>query len=56
MDGGWQLGEPRPCSECGEPVRTVSISFVAAFHLRCLVRRWEQFERDAALPARGAKL
>lgn len=43
MDSGWQVDEALPCCECGRPARTVSFSFEGAFHLRCLVRFWEEF-------------
>lgn len=46
MEGLEELGEAYPCAGCGQPVRTFSLSFHAAFHLRCCVRLWELFEAE----------
>ncbi len=42
-DDLWRHIPPEPCVGCGEPASDSSLSFGGPFHLRCLVRFWEEF-------------
>lgn len=48
MEGLEELEEAYPCAGCGQPVRTFSLSFHAALHLRCCVRLWESLQAHDA--------